>query len=76
MDAYREDGTKVNRGDMLTSARSGDTWRYLYSTRPTTPDKSGRVLVNPPQYEADGGTEVYANVFGLTVRDAEPEAGS
>jgi hypothetical protein len=69
--AYRADGTEVQRGDMLTSSRSGDSWRFLYATRPTTEDKSGKVLVNPAKYVNDGGTEVYANVLGLTVAGQE-----
>lgn len=69
--AYRADGTEVRPGDMLTSSRSGDTWRFQYATRPTTDDKAGKVMVNPPKYVSDGGTEVYANVFGLTVAGQE-----
>ena len=52
---------------MVTSSRSGEAWRFQYATRPTTPGKTGKVLVNPAKYTDDGGTEVYASVFGLTV---------
>lgn len=66
--AYTENGTPVNPGDLIISATTGKTWRYLYATRITTPGKNGLVVVNPPEYIQDGQTEMYASVFRLTVR--------
>lgn len=68
--AYRADGAEVHQGDTVTSERSGESMRYQYATAPTAPGKAGKIMVNPLAYDQDGGTEVYASHFGLTVAEA------
>jgi hypothetical protein len=66
LEAVTAEGHVVEPGSTITD-RHGITYEYRYATRPTEPDKSGKVVVVGPF--SDEECESYAHLFGVTVRN-------
>lgn len=63
--ARYSDGSPVRKGDTLVSFR-GESFEFVYASRPTVPGKSGKVTVKPlDSGYADIQSEYYVSVFGL-----------
>jgi hypothetical protein len=67
MKAYRQDGTEVQAGDVITDFRADHTDVFYAATRVTEFGVGGKIQVRDPF-----GPEYYAAGFGLTVRYANP----
>jgi hypothetical protein len=68
--AYREDGTEVLPGDVITDFR-GDKATFVSATRAPDGHHTGKIVFARDDYES----ECYMTVFDLEVR-AEPEPGA
>ena len=65
-----ETGKLVNPGDELIDFR-GEVARFMKAVDPTVPGRSGKVEV--ATWSGPGGRRIlYANVFGLVVREETP----
>jgi hypothetical protein len=65
MKTFREDGSEVAEGDVVTDFR-GDVWSFVRAIRPRQPGYSGKVEVT------NGGAfnrQFYDTVFNLEVRE-------
>jgi hypothetical protein len=65
--AFRQDGTEVRPGDIITDFRS-ETATFERATRAPHGHRTGRIQVDGPH-----GSEFYMTVFNLDVREV-PDA--